>query len=1222
MHPLKQKIAQVRQRARRILLLYGIGWVGAVVLGTIAIVGLFDYLVHLHDLGARVLALSAVMAALVATVWYFLRPAMSAPLGDLQIAARIERRHPQLADQLISSIEFLSQSEGDIEAGSLALRRSVVAETTAELEQIDLEDVVRPRLARKPAISLCVAVLVALGLVLLSPSSAGIALSRLVQPWGGPAWPQRNYLRFEQVVDRVAQGQPFEVRLVDDGQALPDEVFIQYRYVDQPQVEVERMQRVERQVMFARRDSVNRPFEYRAFGGDDDSMSWQKLEVVDPPAVSEFAVRLVYPEYTGAKPQSADKHVRALVGTQVEIAGKTTKPLRKLTLRLDDGTDVDAKLGADKHSFQVAFEVKQSGNYWFRLEDQEGFLGGLDRRYEIRAIPDDEPSVNIEEPNSNLFVTANAVVPLKVVAKDDLAILDVALAFARSEEEERMFTLLPAPPQPVVMTNPETKSGDRRVVDYIWNLAEFNKSAGSPLQAGEKISYYAVARDNKGQQGKSHARLLQVVTPEQLLEHLGRKQGVILDKLNQLLRSQTDARKLVSQVKAQLDKAKRLDKQTHDELQGAELTQRQVEQGLQGRNDAVRELIDQLLADLRNNRVEDSEMVERMTQLSAALQKIAEDHLPHIERGLTDALKSSQQELDRTTEKPEAQPDVKKQQEISDTLGQTGQHQDQVIAALDAQLKELARWDDARRFRSDIAQFQRDEEELSEKLRRLLPNLLNPASPDRGKTEAELVKNIQHQKDLASQFERFLARMEEMQRQLEKTDAATAGTVSDTLDEARRFNISGQMRNAARDAEKRQVGQAATLQRKIAEDLKELQRILSERPEKSLDRLVRKLKEAEEHLKNLRNEHSSLQRQMKQAAAMPQGEQRKRELERLARRQQQLKQEMERMARQLQRLQAERASKKLNDAAGNTQQAAQEGQQGNAQQAADAGEQAEKDLADAQQKLAQARQQAEMDLAFEQLSKIKDSLVSLHDRQQGVIDETQRLEGLRDPDGNLDGARKASVRQLSRTQDQIARETQVLADKLTSAEVFRLAMDGAIGEMNQATDQLAELRTDKSTLDSEQNAHRRLGQLLDALKQDKAEGGEQQTGNGDGQQGGGKPPGDGIPEIAQLKMLKFLQMEINERTRALNEQLGKQPLSDDQTRELSRLGEQQGELADLVRNLSRPQEANPEENPEALPDDFSPKDQPADQPAEPKPGGNQPVNDKDINKLDLKDLPE
>ena len=41
--------------------------------------------------------------------------------------------------------------------------------------------------------------------------------------------------------------------------------------------------------MVARKDNVTRPFWYRAEGGDDTSMDWIRLEVLEPPRLESLS---------------------------------------------------------------------------------------------------------------------------------------------------------------------------------------------------------------------------------------------------------------------------------------------------------------------------------------------------------------------------------------------------------------------------------------------------------------------------------------------------------------------------------------------------------------------------------------------------------------------------------------------------------------------------------------------------------------------------------------------------------------------------------------------------------------------------------------------------------------------------------------------------------------------------------------------------------------------
>ena len=80
--------------------------------------------------------------------------------------------------------------------------------------------------------------------------------------------------------------------------------------------------------------------------------------------------------------------------------------------------------------------IDKSGPYWFELRDLDGMTGGLDDRWEIQAIADAPPSVNTQQPSGNLLVTAGALVPVTIVAKDDLSLHSIDLVYTRSDHTE------------------------------------------------------------------------------------------------------------------------------------------------------------------------------------------------------------------------------------------------------------------------------------------------------------------------------------------------------------------------------------------------------------------------------------------------------------------------------------------------------------------------------------------------------------------------------------------------------------------------------------------------------------------------------------------------------------------------------------------------------------------------------------------------------------------
>ena len=151
-------------------------------------------------------------------------------------------------------------------------------------------------------------------------------------------------------------------------------------------------------------------------------------------------------------------------------------------------------------------------------------------------------------------------------------------------------------------------------------------------------------------------------------------------------------------------------------------------------------------------------------------------------------------------------------------------------------------------------------------------------------------------------------------------------------------------------------------------------------------------------------------------------------------------------------------------------------------------------------------------------------------------------------DGKLTVAQRAGVKGLGQVQTGLKEETAELTENLEGAPVFALTLRRASEKMEQAAKRLHELKTDKATEDAAKAASDRFKQLLESLKADAAGGGRagrwwrrwRRGGGG----GGGGGNGDGIPATAQLKMLKSLQQEINDRTEAFDELLQAQQDAD------------------------------------------------------------------------------
>lgn len=1210
-HPLERKIAEVRRHARGLAALHGFGRIAALVVAAILCVGAVDYLVRFEDRGLRIMSSLFIAGLLLWTTYHYLLRSLMMRLDDVDVALRIERRYPHLNDRLASAVQFLRQPEDAPYAGSAALRRAVVIQTEQEAEKLNWRDLFDLRPVRRSVLAGSVVLLAAVVVVLCDPTSARVAVGRLFNPLGDIAWPQESHLAFRQVVDRLAIGRALELEVVDvQGADLPEDVRIEYRYEGNSAVEQLNTVRLG-DAMVGRMEGVTRPFAYRAVGGDDRSMSWVELEVVEPAEIDTLALAVHYPEYTNWPPRSLERHIRALTGTRVEINGTITKPIRSVTIALEDGTNLSARVQPDGLGFTLAptaepaFVVTRSGSYRILLEDAEGLVGGEETRYEVRAVADLPPNVSMEQPEANIYVTAEAVVPVRVAVKDDLAIHEAWLRFRRSDTPEVAAAAdeqqpageaalandaateagdpaepaatesepqgLPLYAGPQVAPAPSSESivattppGETRTIEYAWDLAALT------LPNGAQLDVWAAASDYQPQWGESPPRRITIISPEELQDRLAERQKFILGELSRVMKLERDARNQVGSLEIQLKEVGKVNQQDLDHLQGAELSQRQVDRELSSKTEGVQAQIGGLLEDLRNNKVDSPDLERRMSDLSAQLEQVAADHLPEIARDLTNALKQGQAEL----------REERGSRATAESLQRAGQQQDAVLASLERMLGDLSQWDNYRRFHREVGALQREQQALTEEAAKVGRDTVSlDAQELTPQQQADMKKLGARQIDLARRLEAIEQQMNEAQRSLADEDPLAAETLNDAVHTSRQAGVGGAMRDAARQLEQNQIGQAAQEHQQIAENLQEMLDVLSNRRENELERLVAKLREAEKQLVKIEQEQEGLRKRLQKAAEIKDPEERRRELERLTRRQKELQEEAERFARRLKRLQANEAGQSMAQASSSMKQAGEQGEQGDAGGASEGAQRAEQDLEEAQEQLAQARRQAENDLAVEQLRRIRDEIAALRDNEQGVQTETVRLDDLRRSKPNLTRAQILSLRELARQQATLEATTAQLGERISAAAAFRLALQGAGRDMRRATDLIERRETGQPAQRAVGQALRRLEQLVAALDLGEDDPGgqqqeEQQGGEGQSQN---QSEGDAIAGLSQLKLVKLMQEEINRRTLELDESFERdRTLSEEQQREYKALGEEQGDLADLMQELTEPPPAGEE----------------------------------------------
>lgn len=1213
---LQHEFERLRQRLRMLIAVQGASWLLAVLLGTVLVAGLADWLLHLDDPGVRIILAVAIVGCTGFVAWRHLLAPLRVRVSDRDLALRIEERYPAWNDGLASSVEFL-EAGADPGRGSVALQERVIARTLNRLDEREFHDVLETQPVRVAAIVAGATCLVAAAIVGFNRAEAATALARLAFPLGNHPWPRATDLRIvndmlevlestEEDPFRLARGdtlQLYVINVAGHGE-LPPRVQLQTRAPGGDVISETLPFGSLRDHAGETRDVgvislvVKQPLEFRAVGGDDEDMPWLPLDVVPPPTVESLAVTLTPPKYSGRPVQKLSQgvgHVEGLIGTRVNLRARVNKPLASAALRIKDKPQPGTKLAEDGGSLTASFVIREPGvySYWLDLKDRQGFENSAAPRYEIRGVADAVPEVAIEQPATDLTVTAAAEVALATLARDDLGVKEIRLQFQAtvgSQEVARTIELFGGKERPA-----------QQRVEYLWKLAEsFAAAETPPLPLGTRIVFHTEATDDydlgEPHVGRSLTRTLTVVTSEEKLQEIADRQAGLFGELEQTANQQTEAHSRVAELRVQLETAGQLRREDLDLLQQVEMQQRNIAAELQDPADGAAVRMRQLLEEFQHNHLEEAETRRQLQQIADELQRLAADHLPELEQQLSDvrtALSPDAKEAKGKQPQSKAKPEPKKQKtpavekpadaekKPSDkspdapqaALEQVARHQLAVRDALQELLADLSEWRDQRDLAHDLGAIRSAQEQLREQTaavgRQTVTKPLDQLTPQQ---QADLARLAERQQQQADRLQEAQGRLNDLLEREQEAGANSDQNLQDAAEHLQRTAPAAQMQDAARDIAANNVGRAAEEQAEILRKLQEAEETLRNQGETDTEALVKKLQQTEAELGQVQQEQEQLLKKAQDAAQLQDQAAREQELEQLRKQQHELRQRAEETVRRLQRLKQEEAGAAARRAAERMQQAEGELQEGRGDDAAGQQQEALDDLEQSRRELAKKRREAEEKLAFEQLERIADQLRGMIPRQQSLLEETVRLDKLRSERGSLTRGQLRSLRDLAEAETVLQEETNRLAESLSAAEVFALALRGAARSMETAARLLTEKQTGPEAQQAESAAVKRFNDLIASLDEAAKAAGQRAQPQPEGQEGEQKnlPPTDGIPTLAELEMLVKLQRELLARTEELSRRQGPNgSIAAADQQELERLAEDQAALADLARNMSR-----------------------------------------------------
>ena len=179
---LTAKLAGLLRRYRRTIVVKGLSAMLVVFLvGMLVVVGLDRFLL-MHWTVRTGLSVLVWLAALVVLWKFLLRPLTRVPALSA-LAASVEADHPELHEEVSSSVELLNSNERPEFRASQELVDAVVQRAERDASRVDFASVIRTERARKYALAAVMLLLVLAGLWALWWTDVNQLLVRFMAPW-------------------------------------------------------------------------------------------------------------------------------------------------------------------------------------------------------------------------------------------------------------------------------------------------------------------------------------------------------------------------------------------------------------------------------------------------------------------------------------------------------------------------------------------------------------------------------------------------------------------------------------------------------------------------------------------------------------------------------------------------------------------------------------------------------------------------------------------------------------------------------------------------------------------------------------------------------------------------------------------------------------------------------------------------------------------------------
>jgi hypothetical protein len=574
---------------------------------------------------ARLIIDIALLLILGAAAYFWVVRPYTIRRSFLKIARLLETRYGKFQSRLIAALELHEKAAQNRENYSIELIEKTIEEAGGIIGEVDTEAVVDRRPVTRSLAQLGILLAVVIIGFFVNPGAISDTFRLYSQPLADFEKPPEFKLTLEPSSGEFFRNADLAVKANFNGKA-PRKVELHYSFEDGAWASepMNKPDSISREAFTYTFKKVKRSVELYAKSGGVQSQK-VRLEIVDPPRLTDIKLTFDYPDYAGmpdAKGNPNDGNVTALKGTKVSIEATANKPLSRAFQLYSDSNSVPMLVDSDH--IRGEFTVRDNIRYTVGLVDQAARANPEPIWYDIQAVEDYPPTINIRFPNADVDLDEHITLPLEIAVADDYGFGKLNLVYWINSEGQQT--------EPVKEALDMPRGGLDQVITYSWNMQSLN-----PLP-GDIVYYYCEVSDNDIVSGpkwsKSKTFSARLPNLDEILADVEGAQEEQMETLEEALKDQKDLQKKIDEISREMLKSSDVNWEKQQEAKQVLEKQEALAKELEKLSQEMQENLDKL----EENRLIGEEIAEKMQEIQKLMEEVAPPELKEAMKKLQEAI--------------------------------------------------------------------------------------------------------------------------------------------------------------------------------------------------------------------------------------------------------------------------------------------------------------------------------------------------------------------------------------------------------------------------------------------------------------------------------------------------------------------------------------------------------------------------------------------------------